>query len=68
MMCNHKNLSYLGVQRIEEFAVELTLYNCLDCKSTISVESKDKTKYSKNKTIKTKNTHKKPKPKLIKHP
>ncbi|MFC1493447.1 hypothetical protein ACFL6O_05745 [candidate division KSB1 bacterium] len=49
--CKHKNLVYLGIQRIEGFETELTLYNCLDCKSTISVESDKRKVYGKLRNI-----------------
>ncbi|MCP4723757.1 MAG: hypothetical protein GY863_01910 [bacterium] len=49
--CNHKNLVYLGIQKIDGFETELTLYNCLDCKSTISVESSKSKTYGRVRNI-----------------
>ncbi len=52
--CKHKNLVYLGIQKIDGFETELTLYNCLDCKSTISVESDKRKTYGKLRNIRKK--------------
>ncbi|MFC1564683.1 hypothetical protein ACFL6G_07080 [candidate division KSB1 bacterium] len=49
--CKHRNLVYLGIQTIDGFDKELTLYNCLDCKSTISVESDKRRAYGRLRNI-----------------
>ena len=50
-MCKHKSLVYLGIQRVDGFPKELTLYNCLDCQSTITVESENTRALSRVKQI-----------------
>lgn len=40
--CDHKNLEYLGIQKTKDPNVFLFLYNCKNCKSTLTVSSKNK--------------------------